>query len=452
MVIACIGDSLTEGDYGIFGMSGKGNVQKENYPFYLSQLMECEVRNFGRCGARSSRMLQLYKQGWIDVKGADIVCIMLGTNGGQSVTEDTPENRAYRELVEAVRADAPEAKVILMTPPHATTDPYWSNCGYNAQVEQAALFTERYACETGLDVIDVYHDPRIRAGFERYLQPNDGLHLGRIGYQILAARVYDAIRYLKPYPAHTVLLPAGTKRVPLTAHRGLMCAERENTIASFTAACNHGYDYIETDFWKTKDGRIVLHHDPSTGCHCGQDLKIEEQDFDTLRSLRLYDTDGRTTRDDLFLPTPAEYLRICKKYGKKCEIELKSRFTLEETRAILDLVRKEEMAEDTVFVSVHPEVLKDIRTLAPRNTCRYICGNWNLKGEWLPVMIDKLRGTGIDFTADYFVLSRETVAAFHEAGIKVAAWTVDIAEEAVRLIDMGIDCLTTNRLEYAGND
>ena len=38
MKIACIGDSLTEGDYGVSGKVGIANVHKENYPSFLAKM------------------------------------------------------------------------------------------------------------------------------------------------------------------------------------------------------------------------------------------------------------------------------------------------------------------------------------------------------------------------------------------------------------------------------
>ncbi|MFQ8952180.1 MAG: hypothetical protein ACLR56_03605 [Oscillospiraceae bacterium] len=52
---------------------------------------------------------------------------------------------------------------------------------------------------------------------------------------------------------------------------------------------------------------------------------MENNDFDTLRSLILKDRFGRT-RGDLRLPTLEEYLRICADYGKIGVLELKIRF------------------------------------------------------------------------------------------------------------------------------
>ena len=49
-VIVCIGDSLTEGDYGVKGKRGIANVQPKGYPYFLEQIMDCEARNFGKCG------------------------------------------------------------------------------------------------------------------------------------------------------------------------------------------------------------------------------------------------------------------------------------------------------------------------------------------------------------------------------------------------------------------
>lgn len=194
MVIACIGDSLTEGDYGIFGKTGIANVHEEGYPYFLERLMNCEVRNFGKCGYRSSGMLRYYDEGHVDVKGADIVLIMLGTNGGQSGEGDSEENRAYAELVQRVCADAPEAKIYLLTPPWATDDPYWSNCGYLPQVLEAQAFVRRFASEEGLPLIDIAKDPRLQKGFENWFQNNDGLHCTELGYQKIAERVWLNIR------------------------------------------------------------------------------------------------------------------------------------------------------------------------------------------------------------------------------------------------------------------
>lgn len=197
MRLACIGDSLTEGDYGIKGKRGIANVQEEGYPYYLSQMLGCEVQNFGKCGFRSSDMLRYYDAGNVNVSRADAVLLLLGTNGGQDPEADTPDNEAYLALISRIRRDAPSAKLILLTPPHATSDPVWSNCGYAPQVEKAVEFVRKVAAEKSLPLIDLRADPRLQPGFESWFQSNDGLHCTALGYQKMAERVYLYFKHMQ---------------------------------------------------------------------------------------------------------------------------------------------------------------------------------------------------------------------------------------------------------------
>ncbi len=194
MKIVCLGDSLTEGDYGVKGKRGIANVQKENYPHFLAQFTGCEVVNYGKCGFRASDYLRWYDAGNAPLDGAGIVLVMLGSNGGMRADEDSEEDRCYRALLSRVRRDAPDVRVFLLTPPHATTNPAWSNCGYAPQVEQAVLFIRAEARRQGLPLIDVYADQRLQPGFEGWFQSNDGLHMNELGYRKLAERVYYELK------------------------------------------------------------------------------------------------------------------------------------------------------------------------------------------------------------------------------------------------------------------
>jgi glycerophosphoryl diester phosphodiesterase len=51
--------------------------------------------------------------------------------------------------------------------------------------------------------------------------------------------------------------------VDVFAHRGVHYQERENTLASFTAAVALGVDGVELDVRETLDGELVVHHDPA---------------------------------------------------------------------------------------------------------------------------------------------------------------------------------------------
>lgn len=193
-LICCIGDSLTEGDYGIFNMAGIANVQEKNYPYFLKQMTGCEVKNFGYCGYKSIDVLALMDRGIVDVTGADIVVIILGTNGGHSYEGNSECDLAYIEIVERCQKQAPNAKIFLSTPPHVTADPKKSGFGCEEKVKTAAFFVKNYAKQSHFELIDLFNDNHFNSENEDIMQPNDGVHFSEIGYKTLAEIVYNHIK------------------------------------------------------------------------------------------------------------------------------------------------------------------------------------------------------------------------------------------------------------------
>lgn len=191
--IACIGDSLTEGDFG--GFAGHEDVKPWNYPYYLSRYLDVETVNYGKCGITASGMLGKYNSGWVDISDADIIIVMLGTNLG--LTGGNAE--AYRTLVSKILQDKkPEAKLVLNLPPHPTENPGKINCGYIGNVLSAVEYVPVVAKEFGLDMIDVYGSSLLGADNEDVMQPVDGLHFAKLGYTQLAVCIGDRLVELYP--------------------------------------------------------------------------------------------------------------------------------------------------------------------------------------------------------------------------------------------------------------
>ena len=194
MKIVCLGDSLTEGDYGISGKRGIANVHAENYPFFLSKILNVETVNYGKCGYRASTFLKFYEDGNVSLDGADAVIVMLGTNGGHSGEGDCHENDCYARLIEHCQKDAPAAKLIICTPPHVTEDKSYSNCGYAPQVREAVTFVRKFASERKITLIDLAACPLFTAETESVMQPNDGLHFTEKGYKTLAGVIANELK------------------------------------------------------------------------------------------------------------------------------------------------------------------------------------------------------------------------------------------------------------------
>ena len=137
----------------------------------------------------------------------------------------------------------------------------------------------------------------------------------------------------------------------MIAHRGLSGIEKENTCSAFVAAGNRSYFGVETDVHVTADGQFIIIHDDTTRRVALDDLTVENSTYETLRSLRLCDKDGKRGRKDLMLPSLSEYIQICKKYEKVSVLELKNHMQPQEIDRIIDVIRVEGWLERTIFIS-----------------------------------------------------------------------------------------------------
>ena len=158
----------------------------------------------------------------------------------------------------------------------------------------------------------------------------------------------------------------GDKQVKLVAHRGLSALEKENTCSAFVAAGNRESIFgIETDVHRTKDGQFVLFHDDNTQRVGLDHLVLEESTFETLRSLRLTDLDGKRGRADLMMPTVEEYIGICKRYEKTCVFEFKNPMAEEDIVRLVEIFRKEDYLDHVIFISFQPQNLLFLRQHYP---------------------------------------------------------------------------------------
>lgn len=228
----------------------------------------------------------------------------------------------------------------------------------------------------------------------------------------------------------------------IIAHRGCSALECENTCAAFVAAGNRTYYGIETDLYRTRDGKFAISHDPSLMRRGGVDIAIEASTLEELRAVTLFDVDNTTRRSDLRVPELADYLSICKKYEKVAVLELKSAFTDEEIAKILCIIRGFDYLASVTFISFIPENLVKLRAACPETVCQLLPPKND--PEWIFRFCLENR---IDLDAPHSFLTKQIVDQVHAAGLKVNCWTVDRPEDAARMLSIGVDFITTNRLE-----
>lgn len=230
----------------------------------------------------------------------------------------------------------------------------------------------------------------------------------------------------------------------MIAHRGLSSLERENTYPAFIAAGNRSYYGIETDVHVTADGKLVIIHDETTGRVSlgANDVNVETSSFDAVKDIVFPDLDGSTSRRDIKIPLLADYVNICKKYGKKCVLELKNRFKTTDIVKMVEHIKELEYLENMIFISFSYENCADLRAILPDATIQFLTSE--LMSD---AILKKLTENKLDLDIYYPKINREWIEKLHSLDIKVNVWTCDNKEHAESLIEMGVDFITSNILE-----
>ncbi len=231
------------------------------------------------------------------------------------------------------------------------------------------------------------------------------------------------------------------KSTQFIAHRGLSGLELENTISAFVAAGNRSYIGIETDVHVTKDGKFVVFHDSTTGRLAAKNLTIENTDYQTLKNLDLIPQKNRNVGGDFKIPDLKDYLSICAHYGKIAVLELKEKMEPEHVKQIYAEVEKYYTPENLIFISFSIDNLKALRQRQPNANIQYLVQSFDDN------ILKILKDYNFDIDIGHWVCSKEVIDTCHKNGIKVNCWTVDNPGDAERLIDYGVDYITTNILE-----
>ncbi len=242
---------------------------------------------------------------------------------------------------------------------------------------------------------------------------------------------------------NTIKLNTSGTNVKMIAHRGLSGLEAENTCAAFVAAGNRDkYFGIETDIHRTLDGKFVIFHDDNTKRMAVDSMIVEETTFQTLRSLRLGEPrNGGANRGDLVMPTLEEYINICARYEKYAVLELKNEFTASDVYKIMGIIDKMGYLDKTIVISFCLKNLIRLRKRYPKVQAQFLLSVWDDKH------MDSLVKYDLDLDIKYTAVTAELCQKIHDAGKVINTWTVDTVEEGQRVMECGVDLITTNILE-----
>lgn len=216
------------------------------------------------------------------------------------------------------------------------------------------------------------------------------------------------------------------RTVTAVGHRGDPYLLRENTLPSLRSAISRGADGVEIDVQVTRDGVPVLLHDATLKRLWEHDRPLKE-----LTRIEVADVTG----DEV--PTLADALRELA--GHRVMIDLPGA-TEESVRTVVGVVR-DSGADGQVYYCAGPAAMLAVRSADP---AAEIALTWTSLAPPRPVLITAVRPRWLNYR--FGLVSRELTERVHQDGMLVSAWTADTRRTMRRLINAGVDSITTNRI------
>ena len=224
--------------------------------------------------------------------------------------------------------------------------------------------------------------------------------------------------------------------VAIVAHRGYWMApglnKAKNSVAALREAQAFGCWGSEFDVHLTADSIVVVNHDPIR-----EGKVIQTKAYRELRNLSL--SNGEP------LPTLCEYLAQGVASEKtRLVLELKPQYSrkredilIEKAFAALRLYNLFD-PERVTFISFSHYICQRLAELAPSFNNQY------LKGDIPPEQLHQEGINGIDYKYKVLYRHPEWVSEAHRCGMSVNVWTVNKEEDIRRMIEMGVDFITTD--------
>lgn len=291
----------------------------------------------------------------------------------------------------------------------------------------------------------------------------------------------------------------------LEAHRGGRDVRPENTLYSYAYAIELGATSIECDMQLTKDGQIVMSHNPILNSDITRDENgnyIENNKYyirlmtvDELKKFDVgvmdpncgeyYDLHGKTQFTyDAKIPTLEELMQLIQSYGDKnivLNIETKSypdpasagyknnadpkKFV----EVFNNIVKKYDMEDRVVLQSFDWQTLIEMKKLNPNISTSALWQeqpSWGRDSEslrryekkkspWLGGLdikdyqgnpVKAAHAIGADIISPYYTeISKQDVDEAHSLGMKVVPWTVNNEKDMNMLLDMGVDGIISDK-------
>ena len=235
----------------------------------------------------------------------------------------------------------------------------------------------------------------------------------------------------------TYLIMRGPKpqNVQIAAHRGGAALAPENTPAAFRNASRLGVKWIEFDIHRTSDGVLIVHHDDTVNRMTNGAGFVKDMTWEQISSLRLI--------NDEQIMSFAEIVALAREKGLGILPELKSTdyYPGMEIQA-LEIVRKANYLEKTIFLSFQWDVLENIKKEEPAAKVAPLYGAY----QWDVSTPRPANAEIVGPMAEMVLINPWMIQQAHADGRQVWVWfgSLDRPEIYRILVELGVDGLIVN--------
>jgi glycerophosphoryl diester phosphodiesterase len=259
-----------------------------------------------------------------------------------------------------------------------------------------------------------------------------------------------------PAAAASPTAPAATvkKTLYIVGHRGAAGLAPENTLAAFQKGLDLGVDAVELDVHLSKDGELVVIHDPKLDRTTDGTGNVAAM---TLAELKKYNAAANFKGSGYGVQRIPTLQEVFSLVGKKAHIHIEIKLDAEKNRypgieeKVLAVVQSNQALERTTISSFDFETVRTVAKLEPKIDRRLIVSTdyfrqMGLKGKGPADIAADLQAQGgkvVDVDKTY--LSDYIITAIKNAGMDIAGWTVNDPEQMKKLAALGITMFTSDR-------
>lgn len=240
------------------------------------------------------------------------------------------------------------------------------------------------------------------------------------------------------------------------AHRGGSLLRPENTMVAFEHGMSFGADALELDIQQTRDGELVVIHDPTLDRTTSGSGPVASFSLDEVRAFDAgyhFTLDGGATFPYRGQGITVLTLRQVFERFPDTRINIDLKESTPDREARLWALIQEFAAEDRICAGcfTHAALVRFRRltggrvatSASPREVRSFVLGAVSHMTSWLRPAYDALQVP--DTYGSVRIVSRTTVETAHRLGIDIHVWTVDVRNHMEALLALGVDGLMTDR-------